>query len=235
MGSPADERGRQAGESLPRAVSIDRSFAIAVYDTTRAEFSRFVNATGYRGKKRRCDWKAPTSRGVALNQTPRDPVVCVSWADASAYVAWLAARTGRPYRLPTEAEWEYAARAGSTSARPWGEAANSNHANTGAEICCGPAIAGHDRWLYTSPVGSFPANRFGLFDMIGNVWQWTADCGDDASDRTAGSAPAGVCHTRVVRGGGWFHAAAMARSASRAADVPDLTVADIGFRVALSL
>jgi formylglycine-generating enzyme required for sulfatase activity len=219
MGSPPDEPGRQADERQ-HWVTIARPFAIAVYDVTRADYARFVEATGYAPANPRCDWRHPTSRGAPLDQTPDEPVVCVSWTDATAYAGWLSARTGHAYRLPTEAEWEYAARAGSTTARPWGREPDSERANT-APAEGAPPTGAKARWPYTSPVGSFPANRFGLFDMLGNVWQWTADCGT-------------ACDRHVVRGGGWFHPATAARSASRVADETDFRVTDIGFRLARS-
>ena len=165
MGSPADETGRLPDEGPPHAVVIDRPFAIGVYDVTRAEYARFVDATGY---------------------------------------------------------------------APVGANADANRANTGEDECCGPKAGGADRWLYTSPVGSFPANDFGLFDMIGNVWQWTADCAT-ADYATPALPPNSPCASHMVRGGGWFHPPAVARSASRAADDNDQRVADIGFRVARSL
>jgi len=223
MGSPANEAGRQQSEMPQHAATIQRPFAMAVHDVTRVQYARFVEATGYAGKKTRCDWRNPKWRGKALSQTPRDPVVCVNWSDAQAYVRWISHISGHMYRLPTEAEWEYAARAGSITARPWGNDADRNRANTGADACCGPQTGGKDRWRYTSPVGSFAANAFGLFDMIGNVWQWTADCGDAR------------CESHAVRGGGWFHPASMARSASRALDRADRRASDIGFRVVRSL
>jgi formylglycine-generating enzyme required for sulfatase activity len=223
MGSPAGEPGRQESEMPQHAVTIERPFAMATYDVTRAEYARFVDATGYIVKKTRCDWRNPRFHGAPLNQTARDPVVCVNWSDAQAYVRWLSRKSGHAYRLPTETEWEYAARAGSTTARPWGASPERDRANTGADICCGPQTGGKDAWRYTSPVGSFAANAFGLFDMLGNVWQWTADCGDAA------------CDSHPVRGGGWFHPATMARSGSRAIDRADRRATDIGFRVARSL
>jgi formylglycine-generating enzyme required for sulfatase activity len=223
MGSPLEEIGRQAGEMPQHAVAVKRPFAIGVHDVTRAEYARFVSATGYAGKKTRCDWRNPKLRGAPFKQTPSDPVVCVNWTDAQAYLRWLSRKSGHAYRLPTEVEWEYAARAGSITARPWGPNADRDRANTGADTCCGPQTGGRDRWRYTSPVGSFAPNAFGLFDMIGNVWQWTADCGDAA------------CGEHAVRGGGWFHSAMMARSASRAVDRADRRATDIGFRVARSL
>ena len=235
MGSPANESGRQASEGPRHRVAIVRPFAIGVYDVTVAEYRRFVTATGYAPKNPRCDWRHPSVRRHMI-QTPEDPVVCVDWEDARAYLRWLSRVSEHPYRLPTEAEWEYAARAGSTTARPWGPDPDSNHANTGTDKCCGPQVSKGDRWLYTSPVGSFPPNAFGLFDVIGNVWQWTMDCGSSDYSHPATSVPhANACATHIIRGGGWFHSPEVARSAMRIADDSGLRVPDIGFRVARSL
>jgi formylglycine-generating enzyme required for sulfatase activity len=165
-------------------------------------------------------------------------VVCVSWTDARAYAAWLARTTGKPYRLPSEAEWEYAARAGSSAARPWGVDLTREHANYGSEACCAPATGGADRWRFTSPVGSFPPNRFGLADMIGNVWQWVEDCGHEGyvgAPADGAAWTSGDCRTHMARGGAWFQGPDSARSAARAADAADFRIADIGFRVARDL
>lgn len=236
MGSPGNEPGRQANEAPRHSVLIARAFAIGVHDVTVAEYRRFVEATGYAPGNPRCDWRNPTVHGIPISQMPEDPVVCVSWNDAHAYLQWLSQISQQPYRLPTEAEWEYAARAGSTAARPWGPDPDSNYANTGTETCCGPRVSKGDRWPYTSPVGSFPPNAFGLFDMIGDVWQWTMNCG--SADYTQPDTPdldATSCRTHVVRGGGWFHPPQVARSAARAADDSELRMPDIGFRVARSV
>lgn len=236
MGSPEGEPGREPSEGPRHRASVAHAFALGVYDVTVTQYGRFVEATGYSPVNPRCNWRHPTAHGNPLNQTGDEPVVCVSWNDATAYVRWLSITTGHTYRLPTETEWEYAARAGSQSARPWGPDADPNRANTGAEACCGPRTSGGDRWLYTSPVGSFPPNAFGLFDMIGNVWQWTQDCGSaDYAKPTAPPADPSSCETRIARGGGWFHPPSMARSAARVADSADRRVADIGFRVARTM
>jgi formylglycine-generating enzyme required for sulfatase activity len=231
MGAPPAEPGRDPAEPPPRMVTISRPFAIGRFDVTRADYGRFVAATGYAPANPRCDWSRPVAKGVALNQRPDEPVVCVNWSDAQAYLRWLSATTGKAYRLPTAAEWEYAARAGSRTARPWGDGIGRDRANYGADACCGPAAAGKekDRWLYTSPVGSFAPNAFGLYDMIGNVCQWTDTCG------SSGQSDASDSRLRCVRGGGWFHPPFMLRSAAEAADDRDKRVADIGFRVARSL
>lgn len=235
MGSPENEAGRQSSEGPLHRVSIPHPFAIGIHDVTVAEYRRFIEATGYAPANPRCNWRNPSAHGTRIAQTPEDPVVCVSWDDAQAYLKWLSEAGGHPYRLPAEAEWEYAARAGSTAARPWGADSDPNHANTGAETCCGPWVGEGDHWLYTSPVGSFPPNAFGLFDMIGNVWQWTLDCGSADYRHPAAPLPDPMsCATHIVRGGGWFHPPELARSAARAADDGNLRVADIGFRVARS-
>jgi formylglycine-generating enzyme required for sulfatase activity len=179
-------------------------------------------------------------RHLGFSQRADEPVVCVSWAEAQAYVAWLSGKTGRHYRLPTEAEWEYAARAGSTTVYPWGNEASHAFANYGAEACCTGAVAGRDKWVNTSPVGSFPPNAFGLYDMIGNVWQWTQDCYEPSLARRPKDASAvdrQDCTFRVARGGTWGDTPALIRSASRNyAPPPRLVVSEyrsagFGFRV----
>ena len=230
MGSPENEVGREMAEGPRRSVSIRRAFAIGVYDITVAQYARFVKATGYTPQNPRCDWRNPKFRSTLLSQSADEPVVCVNWLDATAYIRWLSKLTSHTYRLPSEAEWEYAARAGSTTARPWGAYPDPNHANTGADTCCATQTRAGDRWPYTSPVGSFPPNAFGLYDMIGNVWQWTADCGSRGYEKNSAS-----CDTHIVRGGSWFHPPQRARSASRVADGKDLRVVDIGFRVVRDL
>jgi formylglycine-generating enzyme required for sulfatase activity len=135
----------------------------------------------------------------------------VSWVDAVAYAKWLSAETSKRYRLPTESEWEYAARAGSTTKYHWGDEIGINRANCGD---CG------SRWDYeqTAPVGSFMANEFGLSDMHGNVWEWTQDCWNESYNRAPidGNAwESGDCDRRVVRGGSWGSLPWYLRSANR--------------------
>ena len=238
MGSTPSEAGRSPEEGPQHAVTIPHAFAVSTFDISRREFEVFASETRFAPSGARCDWRAPRAAGVPFTQEPTEPVVCVSWHDARAYVAWLSRRTGKQYRLLSESEWEYAARAGSTSARPWGDDPSHDHANTGADQCCEPSVSGSDRWLHTSPAGSFPPNHFGLSDMLGNVWQWVQDCASDGyTDAPSnGEALSSVpCDLHVVRGGSWFHPPSMARSASRAADRADFRVSDIGFRVAETL
>jgi formylglycine-generating enzyme required for sulfatase activity len=139
-------------------------------------------------------------------------VISLSWGDAKQYVAWIAKLTGKPYRLLTEAEWEYAARAGTQTAYSWGNEVGRGNAN-----CDGCGSQWDSR--QTAPVGSFMHNAFGLYDMHGNVWEWVEDCYHDNYNRapTDGSAATtdGDCTQRVVRGGSWNRNPELLRSASR--------------------
>jgi formylglycine-generating enzyme required for sulfatase activity len=150
------------------------------------------------------------------------PVINVTFADAEAYVDWLRAATGRAYRLPDEDEWEWAARGGTTTAYWWGEEVGEGHANCRH---CGSRWGGHE----SAPVGSFPANPYGLRDMAGNLWEWTATCWAD--DRAAPPA-ARDCQRRVAKGGAWYYIPAQARPASRAPHRVGLFSYTVGLRVA---
>jgi formylglycine-generating enzyme required for sulfatase activity len=214
-------------EGPPHTVTFQKPFALGVYDVTRGEYARFVRATGYVAKQG-CNivdsqgrWitdPGKSWRNPGFAQTDRDPVVCVSWDDAQAYIAWLNKivrpsdpRPG-PYRLPSEAEWEYAARAGSSTSYYWGGDANHDLANFGIYDCgpCGAKQEGKDRWYFTSPVGAFAPNAFGLFDALGNVWQWTQDCthygfGGAPADGSAWMTDTDrACYNHVLRGGSWL-------------------------------
>ncbi|MES3021937.1 MAG: SUMF1/EgtB/PvdO family nonheme iron enzyme [Pseudomonadota bacterium] len=137
----------------------------------------------------------------------RLPVINVSWDDAQSYIRWLNQKSGKQYRLLSEAEWEYAARGGTTSLFTWGDAVSREHANYGKDICCMGGVGGRDQWVNTSPVGSFPANGFGLYDMLGNVEQWTADCWNGNHDGAPSDGQArtsGDCAKRVMRGFSWY-------------------------------
>lgn len=271
-GAPASEAGRADTEGPPRPVTV-RRFAAGAYPVTRGEWAAFAAATG-RPTRGGCAWAmvGGMARGytpaldtaaswahVGFPQDARHPVVCVTWDDARAYAAWLRARTGQPYRLLSEAEWEYAARAGTTTAYPWGDAASHERANYGAERCCTPLTLGRDAWIGTSPVGAFPANAFGLFDMPGNVLQWVADCyapsyagapADGSADTADVPLPDGgnryapkgrSCDHRVLRGGDWGDPPRMLRSAFRntgpgpGATLAAYRSAGVGFRVARDL
>jgi len=159
----------------------------------------------------------------------------VSWDDSQAYVTWLSRKTGKQYRLLSESEWEYAERAGTSSAYYWGDTASHDYANYGSDTCCSGVAQGRDQWVNTSPVGSFAPNAFGLYDMLGNVWQWTQDCYADNYNGTpsdGGASATGDCSRRVLRGGSWVINPQDLRSASRDGDSATFRDGDHGFRVA---
>ena len=241
MGSSGSEQAWAASHGArPASVSDESpqhdvalpSFALGTYDVTRGEYAAFARETGRppdgecrdNGNPNARRWAGASWENPGFSQTERDPVVCVSWDDARAYVAWLNGKVpGGPYRLPSESEWEYAARAGATTRFWWGDdaAGAADHAwfqeNAGGR---------------TQPVGSKPANAFGLFDMVGNVWQWTADC--YAASYAAAPPTGGGC-LRVDRGGSWFYPAWLLRSATRERNPADYRDAVMGFRVARTL
>ena len=199
-------------------IDIATRFALSKHEITFEEYDRFTDATG----APRPETRAGTARML--------PAVNVSWADAAGYAAWLSAATGRPYRLPTEAEWEYAARAGQATAYSWGADPGEDRAN-----CAGCGRGGAGAAL---PVGRFPPNAWGLHDMHGNVWEWTLDC--PASWRLVLRPPAATpradqCSQRVRRGGSYAHSARRMRAASRDITNPELRSANTGFRVLLEL
>ena len=187
-------------------------------------------------------------QNTGFPQSEDDPVLCVSWNDAQAYVAWInkqrsasqIAEGPGPYRLMSEAEWEYAARAGSSTTYYWGTKASHDFANYGQDQCglCGPAVAGRNRWLFTSPVGSFPPNRFGLYDMSGNAWTFVADCDNEKFDAAPADGSAwltGNCKDRMVRGGGWEDGWHYLQLAHRWASPADKNSPQITFQLARDL
>jgi formylglycine-generating enzyme required for sulfatase activity len=219
MGSPAAEKGRLANESPPHLVRITKPFAVSKFDVTFDDWDACVAAGG-----------CPPIGDAGFGRGTR-PVINVTWNDAQQYVAWLSKITGQPYRLLTEAEWEYAARGGATTAYPWGDEAGEGNAN-----CNGCGGAGDNR--ATSPVGSFKPNGYGLYDMAGNVGQWVQDCfhGDYSGAPTDGSAwTSGDCSHRVVRGGSWVDRPPFSRSAHRLSFSTVFRISNLGFRVGRTL
>jgi formylglycine-generating enzyme required for sulfatase activity len=222
MGSPSNEKGRYANEGPQHKVTIATPFAVSKFDVTFA------------------DWDACVSVGICSQEGPANdadwgrgnrPVIYVSWDDAEAYVAWLSRMTGKPYRLLTEAEYEYAARAGTTSAYYWGDEIGKNNAN-----CLGCGSQWDNR--QTAPVGSFAPNAFGLYDTLGNVWQWMKDCPHDyyGGAPADGSAwPGGDCKDRVIRGGSWYDEPNDLRTARRDSLATGSRDNGLGFRVARTL
>jgi formylglycine-generating enzyme required for sulfatase activity len=250
MGSPANESGHTASEGPQIDVTVS-AFEIGKYPVTRGEFNAFVKASGYApagkcwtdtggGKfdfSSDATWKNP-----GFSQTDRDPVVCVSWQDADAYAHWLSKQSGKSYRLRSESEWEYAARAGTQTARSWSDsdrdfcsygniadrAAKRKYANWTIVNC-------DDGYAFTSPVGSFKPNGFGLTDMLGNAKQWTADCGGgDLSKTPTDGSPVGDsgCSDHAVRGSGWDGLPNTSRAAYREHSPADYAAFNYGFRVA---
>ena len=258
MGTPPAALGgvESPPETQATVVRIAIPFAIGRFEVTRGEFAEFARAAGHEARPGCRTWDATLGRfnddgrrswqdpGVPAEATERHPVTCVSWADAQAYASWLSQKTGKAYRLPSEAEWEYAARAGTTTLRPWGDAPEGgcDHANTydlgsrAAYQLGWPPAGCHDGFADLAPVGQFQPNLFGLHDVIGNVWEWTADCsaGSSVGRPRDGSAWTwlGGCKRRVIRGGGWLTPPDRSRSGFHG-DAEDTDRADyVGFRVA---
>jgi formylglycine-generating enzyme required for sulfatase activity len=261
MGTPgaAPARGVGAAESQAFVVEIPRAFALGRFEVTRGEYARFIADSGHEPQAGCRVWDPALARfnedprrgwqDVATPASPGDdhPVSCVSFTDAQAYVQWLSAKTSSRYRLPSEAEWEYAARAGSRTLRPWGDDAadGCDFANTydlvgAARYRLGwPEAHCRDGQADLAPVGQFGANAFGLQDMIGNASEWVQDCATASYVGRPRDASAwqwlGGCAERVQRGGSWLTPAADSRSAARAAAEAGARAADAGFRVAQDL
>ena len=259
MGSPEAEPGRQENEGPQHEVAFTRGFAMARNEVTVADFGRFVEATQYRsvalrrgrstvyderggvmGEHRGVDWRRDHAGRKAA---PELPVVHVAFEDAEAYVAWLSAQTGQRYRLPSEAEFEYALRGGRSEAYAWGGDAPTrvvgNLTGDGDKSRLGRrwsnAIPGYtDGHWGPAPVRSFPAEAFGTFDLIGNVSEWVQDCWHDSYRRAPGDGTAWVnpgCSERVIRGASWASTLDRARSAYRQPSGAATTHARLGFRV----
>ena len=255
MGSPESEAGRSDDEGPVHRVKFARPFAVSKHEVTRGEFARFVSERG-RSMGDSCrtyegggwDWRSGKSwENPGFSQTDEHPVVCVSWKDAKAYVGWLSEETGKEYRLLSESEWEYVARAGTGTSRYWGEgeAGQCEYANGADEALKGEyadwpwAVAScNDGHVWTSPVGRFGANGFGLHDVLGNVWEWVEDCwnGSYRGAPADGSAwESGDCERRVLRGGSWNFIPGDLRSANRNGDPTGYRDLNAGFRVARTL
>jgi len=214
-----------------------KQFAMGKYEVTISEFRRFVNATGYKtdvekyggcwtykynsnswNERKNANWRNPN-----FSQNNNHPVVCVGWDDATAYIKWLSQQTDKQYRLPTEAEWEYAARAGTETKYWWGN--DIGHNNTNCSRSCG------DSFNYTAQVGSFAPNPFGLYDMLGNVWEWV---GSEYENKYQGKELkyCKSCDDLLFRGGSWDSNSFFTRAASRGRDFPSYRKNSDGFRVA---
>ena len=225
LGSPEAEKGRADNESPRHDVTIGAPIAVGVHEVTFAEWDACARAGG-------CGSYAPDDAGWGRG---RRPVINVNWNDAQAYVRWLSRHTGRRYRLLSEAEWEYVARAGTETARYWGETELDQYRHANGDD---GDVFYKDGHAHTAPVGSFAPNGFGLYDVIGNVREWTMDC----RNRSYSGAPAdgsarhsGECGRRALRSGSWVNYPGLLRSASRGWLRTDTRASSIGFRVARTI
>jgi formylglycine-generating enzyme required for sulfatase activity len=225
MGSPSNEVGRGINEDPQHEVLIRQPFAVSKFELTIDEWNACVANGGCKQKVDDLFW------AVLWGRIQR-PAIDMSWDDAKQYVAWIALQTGKPYRLLSEAEWEYAARAGTQTAYSWGDQIGAGNANCDG---CG------SRWdnRQTAPVGSFVPNAFGLYDMHGNVWEWVEDCYNDKyiGAPTDGSAwtTQGDCGYRLIRGGSWNRNPELLRSASRIWLTTGIRSNRLGLRVGRTL
>jgi formylglycine-generating enzyme required for sulfatase activity len=238
--------GDSKGESNKQPVhevALEATFALSQFEVTVGEFRLFVESADYRteaepgegcwswssghfGYRKDLSWRKP-----GFKQDDRHPVVCVSWNDARTYAQWLSGQSGYPYRLPTEAEWEYAACTGTETGYWWGDDIGRNRANC---VGCG------SRWNDTStaPVGSFAANPFKIWNTAGNAWEWVEDCwheGYDAAPSDGSAWSVGECARRVFRGGSWNDVLRNARAAYRGRSPAGSRLVNVGFRLARTL
>lgn len=254
MGSPDSEAGRNDDEGPVHRVRI-AAFALSKTEITQGQFAAFASETEYStGDK--CwtleggnyeersgrDWRKP-----GYSQNSQHPVACINWNDAQAYAKWLSRKTGKRYRLPTEAEWEYSARGNTNTARYWDDNldkacgyANAADQTALAQIPGAIAWSIHkctDGFAYTAPVGGFKANAFGLNDMLGSVWEWTEDSYHNSYEGapTDGSTWQGEGANRVLRGGSWNNGPRQVRAAKRARSHAANRGSINGFRIARML
>ena len=239
MGAPEEEEGSDITERPVHQVDFAAPFAIGVHEVTFAQWDACVAAGG-------CDGYSPVStREGATNHHEGParagrPVVSASWHDAQGYVAWLSAHTGETYRLPSEAEWEYAARAGTETPFHFGATISTDQANYNGTTAYGGGSVGEARGD-TLPVGSFPANAWGLHDAHGNAAEWTQDCFDwsrptyDGAPTDGSAWEEGDCADRVTRGGNWASSPDWVRSAARSDWPADTRIGTIGVRVVREL
>ena len=230
MGSPESERGRGKDEGPQHKVTFAKAFAAGKFEVTFAEWDACAAEGGCTQKPSDETW----GRG-------RHPVINVSWHDATEFVAWLSKKTGKPYRLLSEAEWEYAARGQTktTGSTPFSTGATINYqqANYDANFTYNGSPPGLYRQR-TVDVGSLPHNAFGLHEMHGNVWEWVQDCYKPSYEGAADDGSAVItkdCNLHILRGGAWNYYPKLLRSAYRYATAPEVRMNNAGFRVARDL
>lgn len=255
MGAPKSEKDRDINEGPRRKVTIAKVFAAGQFEITRAQFAAFVTETGHDVGKcwifEKGRWKKNqpnmSYKNPGFHQDDTHPAVCVNWNDAKAYVSWLSRKTKKNYRLLSEAEWEYVARAKTNTPFWWGQSILTSQANYNGANYKGYGQNGHDNSKgseesfrqKTVPVFSFKANEFGLYNVHGNVWEWVEDCWHDnyhgaPTDGTAWT-KAGDCSKPVLRGGSWFERPKDLRSAERMYGIATYRFSNSGFRVARTL
>lgn len=254
MGSGPKEKMREPDEEPAHRVRIPASIAVGKFEVTRGQYAAFVKETrrqlaagcnstrgGFFHKNPKATWQNP-----GYEQSDNDPVVCVSWDDALAYVEWLSKKAVKQYRLLNEAEWEYVARAGTTGSRHWADAADTavcryaSVADTSFKSVSpgAPLFPCSDSFKHTAPVGRFPANAFGVHDMLGNAWEWVEDCWNEGyagAPELAKPRLTGSCTERVFRGGAWNSPPSTLRTAYRDRGSKDERHDNVGFRVVRSL
>jgi formylglycine-generating enzyme required for sulfatase activity len=243
----------------PLEIRIERPFALGRFEVTRREYAVFALETGRTGQRVRCRTWVESRQGfrdvdttwdrpnIPAQPRPDHPASCIDWHDARAYAQWLATRTRKPYRLPSEAEWEYAAKAGARTLLPWGRSssqgcafANSDDRKTTDRYpLAWPHVDCSDGFGDVAPVGSLRANAFGLHDMIGNVWEWLEDCASLSyfgrpTDQRAWVWDGG-CKRRIQRGGGWSTGPERSRPGFHGDGDDDDRADFAGFRVARDL
>ena len=263
---PSVKKSDLADEQPQHRVRITQPYYLGLHEVTKGEFAQFVNATGHKTEaetdgKGGWGYNATTKsseqdvryswRATGFSQTDSHPVVNVTWNDAVAFCAWLSRQERKTYRLPTEAEWEYACRAGTQSLFATGSGpaslegfANVRDASFEIKFPQGdygkyPSVKFDDDWSFTSPAGRFKPNAFGLYDMHGNVWEWCQDVYDAKAYERGGNLSVDPAvslggSVRVRRGGGWSGSAWSCRSAARDGDDPSFRGSSLGFRVLLS-
>lgn len=247
QGAAPGEADANPFERPQHAVAIQRPVGMAVYEVSVVEFREFAQASGYTApgcasydgtwqQQDDLNWQRP---GYA--QMASHPVTCISWRDANAYTEWLSRRTKQNYRLPTASEWEYAARAGTQSPRPWTD--EDGKACAAANVADQTTVRRYPGWkvqsctdsfVYTAPIGSFAANAFGLHDMLGNVFEWVQDCWHDSYSRAPTDGSAWLeegCVQRELRGGSWFTSPSYVRTAYRNRFEETYRSNSVGFRV----
>ncbi|MBI4985292.1 MAG: SUMF1/EgtB/PvdO family nonheme iron enzyme [Rhodocyclales bacterium] len=251
MGSDPNEPGREPDEGPVHRVRISGALAVGKFEVSRGEFSAFAKETNFSQKPgcnstrggRFARLKSATWQAPGFGQSAKDPVVCVSWEEAQSYIRWLSKKTGKAYRLLSEAEWEYVARAGGPSGSYWGaeNAGACRHANVADQSAQadvpGPGFACRDGFTQTAPAGSFNANGFGVFDMLGNAWEWVADCWNknyDGAPDNGAARNTGTCDERVFRGGAWNSKPILVRTGYRDREELGERHDNLGFRIVRS-